>query len=191
MADFRGAALDRQVRWLSADGVGLDHLHLRGRGDGIVAEGLVIGARDRVPFGLRYRIACDDRWRVREARLELTGHDRGLHFLADGAGRWRDGDGQTLSTLDGCVDIDISATPFTNTLPIRRLSLAAGESRDIRVLYVRVPAMSGEAVEQRYACLETGRRYRYEGLFRGFVAEIEVDADGLVLDYPGLCRRLR
>ena len=48
---------------------------------------------------------------------------------------------------------------------------------------------------QRYTCLERdadGGLYRYEdrGTFRGFTADLPVDADGLVLDYPGIFRRL-
>lgn len=88
------------------------------------------------------------------------------------------------------MDIDVSATPFTNTLPIRRLGLAPGEAREILVAYVAVPALVPEPVWQRYTCLEAGRRYRYEGLFRSYVGELSVDADGLALDYPGTFRRV-
>jgi len=41
-----------------------------------------------------------------------------------------------------------------------------------------------------WACLEAGQLYRYEGLFRGYVGGLAVDADGLVLDYPGTFRRV-
>ena len=41
---------------------------------------------------------------------------------------------------------------------------------------------------QRYTCLG-GERYRYEGLFRHFSTGLEVDPDGLVIDYPGYFRR--
>ena len=44
--------------------------------------------------------------------------------------------------------------------------------------------------EQRYTCLRQGRRYLYEGLFRGFSAELELDEAGLVLDYPDTFRRV-
>ena len=49
-------------------------------------------------------------------------------------------------------------------------------------------------VRQRYTCLEArpdGGLYRYEGFSTGFVADLPVDADGLVLDYPGVFRRVR
>jgi putative glycolipid-binding protein len=43
---------------------------------------------------------------------------------------------------------------------------------------------------QRYSCLKRGRRYRDESLDGDFVRDIEVDADGLVLTYAGLFRRV-
>ncbi len=89
--------------------------------------------------------------------------------------------------------MDISTTPFTNTLPIRRLDLDPGESQEIRVAYVDVPGMAVRPERQRYACLERhtgGGVYRYESLDGNrFTADLTVDADGLVLDYPGLFLR--
>jgi uncharacterized protein len=181
--------VNRIVRWISAEGEGAEYLSIRGTAEGIAAEGLVVGARHGLPYGLRYRIACDARWRVREAVLSLAGEDRRLHLLADGEGNWRDGDGHPVAALQGCVDVDISATPFTNTLPIRRLGLQPGEAREVAVAYVAVPALTPEPVRQRYTCLGAGR-YRYEGLFQGYMGELPVDADGLVLDYPGAFRRV-
>ncbi|MBV9537679.1 MAG: putative glycolipid-binding domain-containing protein [Acidisphaera sp.] len=170
-------------------GLGAEHLVLRETAEGVVAEAVVIGAREGTPFGLRYRLACDARWRVREAAFSLVGEERRLDLRADGEGNWRDGGGQAVAALQGCVDIDVSATPFTNTLPIRRLGLAPQTAVDIIVAYVAVPALTVASALQRYTCLETGRRYRYEGPLRRFTAELCVDQDGLVLDYPGLFRR--
>ncbi len=53
-----------------------------------------------------------------------------------------------------------------------------------------MPALVPEAVRQRYTCLEAGRLYRYEELFRGYVGELNVDEDSLILDYPGTFRRV-
>ena len=91
--------------------------------------------------------------------------------------------------------MDLSVTPFTNTLPIRRLVLRDGESSEIADVYVTVPVMEQGVSRQRYTCLERGPEgglYRYEdrGIFRGFTADLPVDAEGLVLDYPGIFRRM-
>ena len=100
------------------------------------------------------------------------------------------GSGRALPELDGCIDIDIAATPFTNSLPIGRLGLARGERQPIDVAYISTPDLKVTPVKQAYACLEPGRRYRYEGIFRDFTAEMEIDDDGLVVDYETLFRRL-
>jgi len=95
--------------------------------------------------------------------------------------------------LEGCLDVDISATPFTNTLPIRRLQLQLGESAEIQVVYLAVPEMQINCEPQRYTCLEVnpaGGVYKFESLTSVFVAKLPVDADGLVLDYPQLFARV-
>jgi uncharacterized protein len=107
----------------------------------------------------------------------------------DGRGHWTDGEGARLAHLDGAIDVDMSITPFTNTLPIRRLDLVEGGAREMAVVYVRAPALRVELDHQRYICVEPRRRYRYEAVDGTFAADIEVDADGLVLTYPGLFRR--
>ena len=97
-----------------------------------------------------------------------------------------------MPELEGCIDVDISATPFTNTLPIRRLELEPGQSEELTVTYVRVPELLVGPERQRYGCLEAqtdGGLYRLEALPSGFTAELPVGAEGLVIDYPGLFRR--
>ena len=183
--------MERVVRWTPAEGVGTEHLSIRSTAEnGVVAEGMMVGARHGTMYGLHYRVTCDALWRVREAMLSLAGEERRLHLIADGEGNWWDGDEHQIEALRGCVDIDISATPFTNTLPIRRLALEQGEAREILVAYIAVPTLVPEPVRQRYTCIEHGRCYRYEGLFRGYVGDLPVDADGIVLDYPGTFRRV-
>jgi hypothetical protein len=95
-----------------------------------------------------------------------------------------------MPQLGGAVDIDISITPFTNTLPIRRLNLRTGQSEEILTVYIRVPGLSITTDRQRYTCLETGRRYRYDSLDSDFTREIEINVNGLVVIYPGLFRRV-
>jgi uncharacterized protein len=44
--------------------------------------------------------------------------------------------------------------------------------------------------EQRYTCLKRHSLYRYEAVDRSFSADLPVDPDGLVTDYPGLFERV-
>lgn len=161
---------------------------------GTTADGLVIGLKERVPFRIRYQIRCDLAWRVRKMTVnQLMDNREGIEILSDGKGRWSDAAGEPIRSLSGCVDVDISATPFANTLPIRRLALRPGESSETTVAFLAVPEMELKPVKQRYTCLERDAQsalYRYEDLPSGFTAELRVDTDGLVIDYPSLFRRV-
>lgn len=182
--------LDKATRWEPIDRNGFEHLHVRTTPGGLVAQSVVVGARNDAKYGMFYRIVLDANWAVREVEINNTATDQKLVLSADGQGKWFDANGTHLAGLDGCIDVDISATPFTNTLPIRRLQLEQDAAQVLRVVYIPIPALEPAAVEQRYTCLQQNRLYRYEGLTSGFMAELTTDEDGFVLDYPGLFRRL-
>lgn len=181
------------VLWAPNDAPGLEHLEWMERPDGVLVRSVVVGMNAGLAFSLRYIVQYNAAWQVRAVHLEnlLSGDEERLE--ADGGGHWWNASGHALPALDGCIDIDLSATPFTNTLPIRRLGLEVGQSAEIRVAYFNPPDLSGRPVAQRYTCLgrsDDGATYRYEGLDSGFTREIEVDQHGLVSDYPGLFRRV-
>ncbi len=177
----------RSVFWRGLEWLSLEHLSMaesEGR-----ADGLILGAYEGRPFHLRYRIAFDERWattsvsieeEVRGARLDLAPSEDG----------WFHQDGRPVPGVADAVDVDIAATPFTNTLPIRRLGLEPGDSAEIEVVYLSVfPELAVSAARQRYTRLEHGW-YRYESVDSGFTADLPVDPDGLVLGYPGLWERI-
>lgn len=187
--------MERNIMWVPWTGAGLEHLHIQQTNEGMVIDSVVIGVKERIPFRLWYNIQTDRDWRVRECTLRLLGSgNQGITLHADGEGHWTDVGGVQLSALQRCIDVDISVTPFTNTLPIRRLSLDPGQAADLLVAYIAVPEMEVRVASQRYSCLESrtdGGRYQYESLTSGFTRELPVDAQGLVLDYPGIWKRIK
>lgn len=182
------------ARWRPLDGEGLEHLTVTHDntdfGAVIRAESVLIGERGGRPYGVRYRVNCDPGWAVLDFSIDTT-DDRHLALSSDGKGHWRTPDGTALPAFDGCVDIDLAGTPFTNTLPIRRLALTP-QSGTARLTMLYVPFDSFEPVRdgQHYTCLEQDRLYRYQAEDRSFSADLPVDEDGLVLDYPTLFVRL-
>jgi hypothetical protein len=184
----------RSLFWKPWTDSGLEHLQLLVETKGVQADGVVLLVSESVQFRLHYQVQCDPRWRVRKVLIRvMDGEQRDIALTADGEGHWHDAHGTPLEALRGCVDVDISATPFTNTLPIRRLGLQPGESITLDMVYVTVPDLRIQAVQQRYTCLEVhdgDGAYKYEGLGTQFTANLPVDADGLVVDYPGVFRRL-
>jgi hypothetical protein len=95
-------------------------------------------------------------------------------------------DGAALKSLDGCRDLDLYYSPFTNTLAIRRLALKPGQSTNIRAVFVNVAEMSYAVAEQRYTHREDGRCRYQSGTFQ---TDLLVDSDGLLIEYPKFFRR--
>jgi uncharacterized protein len=173
------------VIWKSLEWCGVERLQLEVEGAGVTAKGQLVGDPDGVPVGALYEIQCDAAWNVVRVAVQVLGRSR-LDLTRAPDGTWG-ANGHPLPSLDGCVDVDLSLTPFTNTLPIRRLSLAPGQAADLKVAYVKLPGLQVAPAHQRYICQrrdERGALYRYEsGSFR---ADVTVDEDGLVTTYEGL-----
>jgi hypothetical protein len=187
--------LCRTLCWIptwseSWKGVGLEHLVLTAN----AADSVVLAIDDEQgPLRLQYRLNWDDGWRLQSAELAVSigSVTKALHLETDGQGRWRDGHGDAMNALDGCLDIDIWPTPFTNSFPIRRSPLQIGERREFRMAWVSGPDMTVHPQSQAYTRLSE-RLYLFESLDgSGFKAELPVDEDGFVLDYPELFQRVK
>ena len=100
-------------------------------------------------------------------------------------GSWFNKGGIENYNFNNCRYIDISLTPFTNTLPINGLTLKEEGSSDIDVLYIDI--MKGEMRRDRQRYTKLGRlKYLFENDNGDFSAEIDVDEEGFVTDYPEL-----
>ena len=173
--------------WQPDQGEGAEEFRFRTAPGGYEARGAVAATMEGPPLNASYLVETDAAWRTRRVRVEVNGGSS-VDILSDGAGHWRRADGGALSALDGCIDPDISMTPFTNTLAIRRLGLKVGEAKEITVAYILVPDLSLRAAPQRYTRL-ADRLWRFDGLDIDFSADLAVDESGFVIEYPGLFRR--
>lgn len=152
--------------------------------------GHVAGVEEGEPYGVRYEIALDERWRTR--RAHITGRSRGgayaVELEADGEGHWTV-DGVARPELDGIFDVDLEASSLTNEFPVRRLALAVGEASEAPAAYVRSLDGRVERLEQRYECIGE-RRYDYRAPVFDAHCELVYDEFGLVLDYPDIAVRV-
>jgi hypothetical protein len=184
----------RTICWIPTwneqlSGVGLEHLLL---GDGAADSVLLAFDEDQGPFRLSYRLSWDASWQLRSAELvaQLNRSTRTLSLQTDGQGHWQR-DGAAIAELDGCRDIDIWPTPFTNSFPILRSPLTVGERREFLMAWVFAPDLTVHAQPQAYTRLAE-RLYLFENLDgSGFEAELPVDEQGLVEDYPDFFRRVK
>lgn len=129
-------------------------------------------------------VEVDAAWRTRRAEVAADGSSRRL--TSDAAGTWWL-DGAGAPDLVGAIDVDVEASPLTNTLPIRRLQASATDDAEVTAAWVRVPGRAVEPLVQRYTQVGP-QAWRYRSA-SGFEANLTVDEHGLVERYGDVWHR--
>ncbi len=153
---------------------------------GTEVNSVIIGMYKHKIYKAEYSIITNANWETIsfELKTQLSDKRNVSRFSNDGKGNWSK-NGIPVNELKGCIDIDISLTPFTNTLPINRIRLAILESRQIDVLYLDVLNQQVRSATQKYTRVSQ-TEYKYENVPNDFEAIITVDELGLVVNYPEL-----
>lgn len=153
----------------------------------------VVGGPSAV-LACSFRVDVDDAWHTRAVTVRVVDDDGECERTIDVAdpGRWQVDDAPRPD-LEGCLDVDVAATPLTNTFPIRRLAaLEVGEEVRIPVAWVDVPSLAVSRVEQTYRRLpdvDGLAAWEYRDDAHGRFG-LRVDEDGLVAEYEGFARRV-
>jgi len=166
----------------------LEYFTLMKSGDGFEATSKIIGTYEDKMYAVDYGILIDSDWKLLQFEVEYEVNNiRGKIAGERVDMAWK---------LNGAIDprysgigfIDISLTPFTNTLPIRSLNLDVGQEREIDVIYIDILERHILPLKQRYR-KEGDGRFRYQNVPNDFEATISVDEVGLVIFYPLLFER--
>jgi hypothetical protein len=178
------------ICWRRIDIVGLELLALRIGAERVRAESSIICMEDG-GFRLDHIWELTSDWRALSLQVERRDANgrRALTLERDGNG-WRV-DGERRPDLDGADDPDLSATPFCNTLVIRRIPAVEGASLTLDPAYVNAKDLVVTRSRQRYDYQAPGRfRYIDLGLSAGFEADLEVDGQGIIQRYQHLFERV-
>jgi hypothetical protein len=173
---------------------GLEHLSLNEVEGGLRVDSVLSVEAELGGVTCEYHFDLDSHWRTRRFTMNQhqAGADVALRIERASANQWRVND-QPRPDLEGCFDLDLTVSPFTNTLAIQQLQLAPDEAKEFLAVYVKVPQLEVVAARQRYRRLdahEPPRRFLYEGLGTGFIEEITVDEHALVERYPRFAERV-
>lgn len=159
------------------------------------ATGSIVSAADDAleAFSASYSLATDElgvfsRLTVRavtasgEQHVTLNRSEESIWLVDHGEGAKR-------TDFDGALDVDLEFSPLFNALPVRRLDLhrEPGE-HDLAVVFVSLPELRVQLVRQSYRSATPGDR-RVAFSAGSFTADITVDENGLVIDYPGIAHR--
>lgn len=173
--------LNQSYRWQGLEPVTLEHCHVVANGRDTRIRGAIVGP----DFGLFYRIKLDENGHTRTLKIERA-DGAALELFCDGAGGWTDDRAEPISALKGCVDVDIWPTPLTNSLPIWRSDWAVGTAQKFAMVWIDATNMQVQRAAQTYTKLDASH-FRFQS--DDFEAVLEVDGDGLVVNYPGLFAR--
>ncbi|MDQ3222664.1 MAG: putative glycolipid-binding domain-containing protein [Gemmatimonadota bacterium] len=179
------------VLWRRLDVHGHDAASLRGADGGAELRGMAVFHDEGGPTALHYLVRCDAEWQTTEAAIDGWSGSRTVQLRVQRtrAGGWTL-NGVPCPAVAGCVDLDLSFTPATNLLPLRRLDLLVGQAAEVRSAWLEWPAAVLTPLVQRYA-RRSNDEYDYEADLPGttkFAGVLRVEPLGWVLDYAGLWR---
>jgi len=172
--------------WRRLDLPGHESAQLLGQASGWQVNGTAVFLHDHNPCRLDYQILCDEAWQTRSAKVSGWVGDKivDIYLTVDSAQRWHF-NGKECDQVEGCIDLDLNFSPSTNLLPIRRLNLEVGQAAAVNAAWLRFPSFRLERLEQVYHRLSE-TTYRYESNGGRFVAELQVNTESIVVEYPHL-----
>ena len=196
----------RAVAWVKDDPFGVEFAEIDIGEKHMSALGVAIGTAPE-PYRLDYQLETHTGFATARLRASSRGAGwrRELDLRRDLDGVWsvagaEEGHvdlppaGGDTSRLVGALDCDLGLSPVTNMMPILRHDLLHGGGPiEFTMACVAVPALAVQPDRQRYRHLRSApdrHVIRYEAIDGSFAADITVDADAVVIDYPAIARRL-
>ncbi|KUI37293.1 putative glycolipid-binding domain-containing protein [Mycobacterium sp. GA-2829] len=184
------------LTWRAHDAPRMESVRVQLSGKRIKAYGRIVGgACDAHPaFSASYDLVTDENGATKRLAMTVTlaERERQISFARDEENMWlvRDQQNQLKrATFDGALDVDVVLSPFFNTLPIRRTGLHEhSDSISVPVVYVRLPEFSVEQATISYAGGPGSDGIKLHSPVAD--TTITVDADGFIIDYPGLAARI-
>ncbi|MEB8325458.1 putative glycolipid-binding domain-containing protein [Dietzia kunjamensis] len=187
------ASVTRMYTWISENVRLIEQVRVVPKGDSTRARGRIVAAAgpDNPAFTVEYEAQLGADTTLRRVWLTLTTeeHERTIDLVCDDEGAWllEDSSG-TRSRVggDGVVDVDITFSVFFASVMIRRLGLHAQPgSEDVRVL--SVDSMTLDVTEDTVTLSSDDEQVH--GITATASTSATVDADGVIIDVPGLSRR--
>ncbi|WP_160849744.1 putative glycolipid-binding domain-containing protein [Pontibacillus yanchengensis] len=178
--------MKKKVFWEHIGGAGCEYLSINKNNSSLISEGLVLFTTNEDVHNFSYKVVMDSSWITKSVEISDRETNHTLNLQSDGKGNWYANKSQ-LPDMFGAIDVDISITPFSNSLPINRFKWREGEERNFQMLYIDIPSLELKKLEQRYKFIGNstqGRKFQYN--CRDYETIITVDKFGIVVDYPDL-----
>ena len=167
----------------------LEYFNLQSDDKNYTVESKIIGCLEDKIYNTEYKIHIDKDWIVQDFLIESEINKVKRTLTGKRIQNQWEINNLVNPEFNDCKFIDISLTPFTNTLPINNLKLSENDSQKIDVIYIDVLNDHIKPVQQQYSRTAVNK-YLYENIENDFKAEISIDEAGFVTAYPKLFEKI-
>lgn len=167
----------------------LEYFNLTQADNVFVAKSKIVGTYNDNIYSVNYHLIIDSEWLIQN--FHITYEVNGMEKMLQGdkiMNKWEI-NGQIDEDFTDFKFIDISLTPFTNTLPIKNINMPLAQENEIHVIYLDILNGSITPVKQKYI-KKNDDMYRFENVPNDFEADIKIDSFGLVEFYPELFQKI-
>ena len=185
------------LSWAGVDSLRVEAARILLSDRGLRASGSLVSCRQEAveAYSASYSLATDETGVVQRLTVRTTRADGEQHVALTRSeeGIWLvdHGQGAARTNFGGALDVDLAFSPLFNALPLRRLGLhRAAAKHDLAMVFVSLPSLEVSRIPQTYRTVSLGEPAVVGLSSDSFETELTVDAEGLVLDYPGLARRV-
>ena len=181
--------MQANLLWTGREYYSIENCLITSKDTGNSITSAIVGSYQNKIYTVKYFLETDNKWLIQFVNLscKINNKEYNLELKQDINNSWKLND-EINNDFDNCLYVDISLTPFTNTLPVNHLRLALNENRTIKTIYINILEQEIKKVEQFYQKL-SDTKYLYQNVPNDFEAVIEFDEFGFVVDYPYLFYR--
>jgi uncharacterized protein len=171
--------------WRRLDAPGHDACRLEQRDFAYRLRGTAVYAHANGSASISYRVECDAQWRTISGRIAGFIGQRSFDFVVA-----REDVGWTLNGspkpgLDHLVDLDLSFTPATNLLQLKRVAIAEGEAVPLPAAWLDVDEGTLTELPQFYQ-RRGPSTFWYRAPSVGYEGLLQLAPNGFIQNYPNL-----
>lgn len=181
--------MEQRVIWNHLESAGAEYVTLKKLSSHIEVQGTVLLVHEGLPHHYTYHLRLGHDWKTRKVKVFEEGHPEPFIVQSHNQDKWWV-NGEYDEDLDGAMNVDLTITPFSNSLPINRVTWNLGERRTFKMVCIDVLNKKVQPLIQVYTYLGDSDGHRiFQYRCRDYETAIVVDQEGWVVEYPGAFNR--
>ena len=181
--------MEQRVIWDHLESAGAEYLTLKKFAHHMEVRGTVLLVDQGAPHQLTYEMKIGLDWKTKKVKIYKDGDKKPFVVQVENQDKWWV-NGVYDENLDGATNVDLTITPFSNSLPINRVSWNIGERRTFKMVYIDVLRKEVMPLLQVYTYLGDTNGHRiFQYRCRDYENALVIDDQGWVVEYPGVFNR--